>query len=109
VGRDASWTLGDCAILLEDAVGVYATHVPEGDPSLVRSVIVAVAGLKAAASSYEGAELPDALWLARTLALDAADACRTAPQAPYLARCAALCSRAAAACEAGIREHARRP
>jgi hypothetical protein len=107
--RDVSWGLSECAVLLEDAVGVYATGEPP-DTGLVRTVIVALAGLKAVATSDEddAAELADALWLARTLALEAARACRDAAPAPQLDRCAALCERAAAVCEAAIRAHAPR-
>ena len=110
--RDVSRTLSECAIVLEDAVGVYASAVPERDAGLVRTLVVAVAGLKAAAvagADHDDAGLADALWLARTLALAAAEACAAAAAAPRLGRLAALCESAAAAYEAGIRERARRP
>jgi hypothetical protein len=110
--RHVSWTLSEYAILLEDAVGVYATAVPERDAGLVRTLVVAVAGLKAAAvagADDDATGLADALWLARTLALAAAEACGAAAPAPRLGRLAALCESAAAACETGIRERARRP
>ena len=110
--RDVSWSLSECAILLEDAVGVYATAAPEREAGLARALVVAVAGLKAAAvlsADDDATGLADALWLARTLALAAAEACGAAAPAPRLGRLAALCERAAAACEAGIRERTRRP